>query len=362
MNIGATIKRHRHLKDLTQEQLSEYLNVSVSAVSQWESGKTMPDISVLIPLANFFDITVDELLGREPEKNKEIDEYKRRALPFAHDGKIPEQISLWREALQKYPGDFTCMFELAHVLYLVIHSGFDDGEVERSARECVSLCERIMRDCCDNDIRNGTLALLVYVYCSNDLPIASEEKAVKYAEEAACIWDSRELLLEHAYFTEESAQKKERQRQENIINLMDHISMNICYRRYDDPEARIRACETALKLWDTLIYDGNYLFFHWRIQSIYGILAHCYARLKNRERTLEALSAAMFHAEKADNLPAGSHHYTSVFVSEAVHETEATTKNYTESNVESLKRQMSAEIFDFVRDEDEFVRIQGGNT
>ena len=39
MNIGIKIKKFRHQKDLTQEQLAEYLNVSVPAVSQWESGK-----------------------------------------------------------------------------------------------------------------------------------------------------------------------------------------------------------------------------------------------------------------------------------------------------------------------------------
>ncbi|MBQ9079623.1 MAG: helix-turn-helix transcriptional regulator [Clostridia bacterium] len=38
MNIGSVIKKARREKDLTQEQLAEYLNVSVSAVSQWESG------------------------------------------------------------------------------------------------------------------------------------------------------------------------------------------------------------------------------------------------------------------------------------------------------------------------------------
>ena len=53
MNIGAKIKQLRKEKDLTQEQLAEYLNVSISAVSQWESGKTLPDLSLILPLANF---------------------------------------------------------------------------------------------------------------------------------------------------------------------------------------------------------------------------------------------------------------------------------------------------------------------
>lgn len=362
MNIGATIKRYRHLKDLTQEQLAEYLNVSVSAVSQWESGKTMPDITMLVPLANFFDITVDELLGRTAEKNTEIEEYKRRAQGFAHDGKIPEQISLWREAVGKYPGDFTCIYELAHALSLVLYSNFDDAETEHSASECVSLCERIMRDCRDNNIRNSTLSLLVYVYSDDELAIADEAKSVKYAEEAAGIWDSREILLEAAYFTKESAQKKERQRQMNIINLMDHLCMNIYYRQYDDPKDIIRACETALKLWETLIYDGNYLFFHCRLQKIYQLLAHSYAQLGESAKTIDALEMALFHAGKFESLPAGTSYYTSVFVSEVEETTEKSTRNYTQSDTDLVKRYMSLKIFDFVRGEEKFIRLLGDCT
>ena len=76
MNIGTIIKKLRHQRDLTQEQLAEYLNVSVSAVSQWESGKTVPDVSTLLALANFFDVTLDELFDRtSKEKEREMEKY-----------------------------------------------------------------------------------------------------------------------------------------------------------------------------------------------------------------------------------------------------------------------------------------------
>ena len=97
MNIGAIIKEKRQKKDLTQEQLAEYLHVSVSAVSQWESGKTTPDFSMLVPLANFFDVSLDELLGREPgEKEKALSEYDEKNMILTNKGKIDEAISLWR--------------------------------------------------------------------------------------------------------------------------------------------------------------------------------------------------------------------------------------------------------------------------
>ena len=77
MNIGIKIKKFRHDMDLTQEQLAEYLNVSVSAVSQWESSKTLPDVSTLLSLANFFDVTLDELFDRASnDKEKETRFYR----------------------------------------------------------------------------------------------------------------------------------------------------------------------------------------------------------------------------------------------------------------------------------------------
>ena len=62
MSIGTTIKRLRRERDITQEQLAEYLGISTGAVSQWECDRTAPDITQLPLLANVFDVSADELL------------------------------------------------------------------------------------------------------------------------------------------------------------------------------------------------------------------------------------------------------------------------------------------------------------
>ncbi len=59
---GAFISTLRKEKELTQAQLAEKLNVTDKAVSRWETGKGMPDSSLLVPLANILGITVNELL------------------------------------------------------------------------------------------------------------------------------------------------------------------------------------------------------------------------------------------------------------------------------------------------------------
>ena len=75
MTIGANIKRLRTAKNITQEQLSVAMNVTCAAVSKWERGETYPDITLLQPLAYFFGVTLDELMGYNQEKiQAEIDE------------------------------------------------------------------------------------------------------------------------------------------------------------------------------------------------------------------------------------------------------------------------------------------------
>lgn len=62
---GAFISTLRKEKELTQAQLAEKLNVTDKAISRWETGKGMPDSSLLVPLANILGITVNELLTGE---------------------------------------------------------------------------------------------------------------------------------------------------------------------------------------------------------------------------------------------------------------------------------------------------------
>jgi transcriptional regulator with XRE-family HTH domain len=86
MPISDKIKEHRKKIGLTQRELAERLNVSVQAISKWETGSGIPDVSALIPLARELHITTDELL----------DFHDRR-----------QQLEkLWQETLRQY-GDGT---------------------------------------------------------------------------------------------------------------------------------------------------------------------------------------------------------------------------------------------------------------
>ena len=70
MEIGKVIKQARLNKKITQEQLAEALGVTTQAVSKWETDCSYPDITLLPSIANFLDISADELLGIKLEERK----------------------------------------------------------------------------------------------------------------------------------------------------------------------------------------------------------------------------------------------------------------------------------------------------
>lgn len=65
MNFGKTISDLRKQKNVTQEEMAAELGVTAAAVSKWENGYTLPDILMLCAIADYFDVTTDELLGRK---------------------------------------------------------------------------------------------------------------------------------------------------------------------------------------------------------------------------------------------------------------------------------------------------------
>ena len=72
--IGKFIAECRKLKKLTQEQLAEKLGITAKAISKWETGKGLPDASIMLELCNILDITVNELLSGEKISRKDYQE------------------------------------------------------------------------------------------------------------------------------------------------------------------------------------------------------------------------------------------------------------------------------------------------
>ncbi|MBR3417811.1 MAG: helix-turn-helix domain-containing protein [Oscillospiraceae bacterium] len=84
VKIGTLLRELRKEKSMSQEQLAEQFGVSSRSVSRWENGNTMPDISLLIELADFYDIEIRELLSGE-RKRETMDKNMKETLVMVAD-------------------------------------------------------------------------------------------------------------------------------------------------------------------------------------------------------------------------------------------------------------------------------------
>ena len=77
--IGAFLKDLRREKEITQEQLAEELGVSGRTISRWETGNNMPDISLLVEIAEYFDVSISEIIKGERKSEDMKEEAKEVA-------------------------------------------------------------------------------------------------------------------------------------------------------------------------------------------------------------------------------------------------------------------------------------------
>lgn len=71
IRIGDNIFRLRKQAKITQEELASFLNLTKASVSKWETGQSLPDLLLLPQIAAFFDVTVDQLIGYEPQLSEQ---------------------------------------------------------------------------------------------------------------------------------------------------------------------------------------------------------------------------------------------------------------------------------------------------
>ncbi len=88
--IGAFLKAIRNEKGITQEQLAEKLYVSGRTVSRWETGSNLPDLSILVELADFYEVDIRELINGERKSenmNKETKDTLFQVAQYAEEEK-----------------------------------------------------------------------------------------------------------------------------------------------------------------------------------------------------------------------------------------------------------------------------------
>ena len=173
MTIGSNIKKLRRERDITQEQLAEFLHLTPSAISQWETDRVLPDIQYLPKLAHLFKVSSDEILGINVEANdEEINRIYQEVRELWCTARRSEAEKLCREGIDRFPNAYILMEELAWNL------SYSNNSKDRE--ESISLFERIRENVPDEISKNFALGALVEMY----MKTGQSEKAKQLAESA----------------------------------------------------------------------------------------------------------------------------------------------------------------------------------
>lgn len=150
LNLSDNIMRFRHEKKLTQEELADFMGVTKASVSKWENAQSTPDILLLPQLAAFFGVTVDELIGYEPQLSGEQIRcyYAELSSDFARLD-FGEAIEKTRSLAYHYYACYPFLLQLC-ILYCNHYMLAETEEMGKQIlSEAVGWCDRIMDNCSD---------------------------------------------------------------------------------------------------------------------------------------------------------------------------------------------------------------------
>lgn len=95
--IGSFLKELRKEKGITQEELAEILTISGRTVSRWETGSNMPDISLLLEIAEFYDVSIPEIINGE-RKSESMEKEVKEVVEAMSDYASTEKTLLLKRA------------------------------------------------------------------------------------------------------------------------------------------------------------------------------------------------------------------------------------------------------------------------
>lgn len=193
--LGDNIYRLRKEARLTQDDLAAFLGVTKASVSKWETGQSFPDIELLPKIATYFDVTVDDIIGYEPQMAKAAiaREYARLRTAFA-EKPFGEAHAQCQQLARNY---YSCYPLLNQIIALYInHADLADPDARGALLdEALRMCRRIRSNSDSSaDVKQaeGSEALIL-------LMSGKPDEAVDVLHDTSQVDVGADILLANAY-------------------------------------------------------------------------------------------------------------------------------------------------------------------
>lgn len=344
IKIAENIRLLRKDKGLTQEALASMLNITSQSVSKWEREEGLPDILILPSLANCLGVSVDALLGNDKQiVEDKINNYIESFVNTSFGDDKVEALRIARKAYNEFSYDFRVI--MLYVTALRIYS-YDD-----SAKKIKELCENILENCKDNDIRKEAS---FYLYGLRDMSdelyflksyikygqnvdwhkiygLESKEGKIIFQHDIAdSWWHLNQLIYDYG----------------DLYNENTERDISHCY--------KIKLIEKCQKIFNAFFDEndlGEYTFY---LGQYNEFLAREYAALSDKEKTLEHFEKAVFGWQRYNDLP-DEYAYKNILINHRPYLKEGVSPY---SDTERYKSDVDNDPnFDFVRSDKRFIEI-----
>lgn len=130
VKIGSFLKELRKEKELTQEQLAEKFGVSSRSVSRWENGNTMPELGILVELADYYEVDIKEIIDGERKSEGMKKEEKETLQKVADYAEAEKKLVVRRKCIVTFLGTF--VFALCIMIGYIVFPKLPEGSFLRS--------------------------------------------------------------------------------------------------------------------------------------------------------------------------------------------------------------------------------------
>lgn len=248
--ISQVIKRLRKEKNITQEELAKFLNVTYQSVSRWENDLAYPDVELIPLIANYFDVTTDVLFGTD----ETTVEYKRQECLKT----IKEQENIYsdedfkrfektlKEAIKSFPKDVYFQWKLCSLYHRM---GFD------CARKNIEALRKYSAFVIENDksiygdYRISCIRIMIRVEDEDKL-----ENWTKYVSES--FYTSLPSIMSSRFDYRNEVANYNKQIQQNIYNTLTEMFLrDFCKRdekTYKNASSRVEGQKIILKIIDVM--------------------------------------------------------------------------------------------------------------
>ena len=295
--VGSTIRLLRKNKNLTQEELAEAINVTPQAISKWENNIGLPDISQIIPLATFFGVSTDIILGiAENNRNEEINEILNACNDRTLRKDAIESWLLIQDALKKYPSNLDLLQESIEYGIALSYKGnycYNEEYAERIYKETTRQAELIIKYSSNATNILRAHMIMVMLYSS----FGDAESAVKHANEfpwradmtvhAMCAWINKafnEFEIEKI-----NLQRDLEQHMHSSINTLGLLG--ISYENTKNYDEALKMYFTILNIINEVFKEDDYVPALYRLEmgNLYAMIARTYLGMENIDECLNYL-------------------------------------------------------------------------